>query len=189
MDVALEHFSEVGFHATTINHIARHAGISKGLMYNYFRSKEELLGEIFKRSIQEIYASFDPDQDGHLSDDEFELFIRKMFSILKEKRQFWKLLMGITLQRGVYEKVFGEGMNRIITGQVTLKDFSDNMSTQLMNYFMEKRTGNDESDPMIDMLMFINTIKGFAITLLFAEEMYSDEIYEKTINAIIKKFK
>ena len=40
MDIALEHFANEGYHTTTINHIARHAGISKGLMYNYFESKE-----------------------------------------------------------------------------------------------------------------------------------------------------
>ena len=50
MDVALEHFANEGYFTTTINHIARHAGISKGLMYNYFESKEELLTEIINRS-------------------------------------------------------------------------------------------------------------------------------------------
>ena len=47
MDVALQHFANKGFHATTIYHIAEHAGISKGLMYNYFNSKEELLPLLF----------------------------------------------------------------------------------------------------------------------------------------------
>ena len=52
MDVALEHFANEGYHNTTINHIAKHAGISKGLMYNYFESKEELLAEIINRSMR-----------------------------------------------------------------------------------------------------------------------------------------
>ena len=76
MDVALEHFSNIGFHATTINHIAKHAGISKGLLYNYFKSKEDLLAAILNRSLTDIYNDFDSDHDGTLTGDEFERFIR-----------------------------------------------------------------------------------------------------------------
>jgi len=72
MNAALEHFSNIGFHATTISHIARHAGISKGLMYNYFKSKEDLLAAIINRSLTEIYGSFDPDHDSQLTPAEFE---------------------------------------------------------------------------------------------------------------------
>jgi AcrR family transcriptional regulator len=43
MDVAFVHFANEGYFKTSINHIARHAGISKGLLYNYFSGKEKLL--------------------------------------------------------------------------------------------------------------------------------------------------
>ncbi|MBF0186310.1 MAG: TetR/AcrR family transcriptional regulator [Magnetococcales bacterium] len=39
---ALDRFAAKGLHATTITEIARTAGISQGLLYHYFRSKEEL---------------------------------------------------------------------------------------------------------------------------------------------------
>ena len=55
MDVALEHFANEGYFRTTISHIARHAGISKGLMYNYFESKEALLRAIVHKSVNEVY--------------------------------------------------------------------------------------------------------------------------------------
>ena len=64
MDVALEHFAKEGYHNTTITHIAKHAGISKGLMYNYFESKEELLTEIINRSMEGVAKYIDPDKDG-----------------------------------------------------------------------------------------------------------------------------
>src|SRR5512137_1078887 len=89
MDVALEHFANEGYFSTTINHIARHAGISKGLMYNYFESKEALLKAIIHKSIAEVLNYFDIDRDGYLSEDEFEFFIRKINVMLKEKRSFW----------------------------------------------------------------------------------------------------
>ena len=43
MDTSLEVFSEYGYESASISMIAKKVGISKGLMYNYFESKEELL--------------------------------------------------------------------------------------------------------------------------------------------------
>jgi len=43
LEAALELFGSQGYHATSITQIAKQAGISKGLMYNYFDSKEELM--------------------------------------------------------------------------------------------------------------------------------------------------
>ena len=79
MNVALEHFAKEGYHKTTISHIARHAGMSKGLMYNYFTSKESLLFEIIMRSVNEMYSDFDRDKDGYLTEEEFEFFILYLF--------------------------------------------------------------------------------------------------------------
>ena len=42
-DASLELFGTKGFEATSIAQIAKSAGISKGLIYNYFESKEALL--------------------------------------------------------------------------------------------------------------------------------------------------
>ncbi|PLX21155.1 MAG: hypothetical protein C0599_08290 [Salinivirgaceae bacterium] len=47
VDAAITLFGENGFHNTSISQIAKNAGVSKGLMYNYFESKEELLKYIF----------------------------------------------------------------------------------------------------------------------------------------------
>ena len=47
MQAALEVFSEEGFDKASISKIAGRAGVSKGLMYNYFKSKEELIKTIF----------------------------------------------------------------------------------------------------------------------------------------------
>jgi AcrR family transcriptional regulator len=40
---ALHIFSEDGYHSASISKISKEAGVSKGLMYNYFESKEALL--------------------------------------------------------------------------------------------------------------------------------------------------
>jgi AcrR family transcriptional regulator len=190
MDVALEHFSNIGFHPTTITHIARHAGISKGLMYNYFRSKEDLLASIINRSIADIYTYFNPDHDSHLTPDEFELFIRKIFHVLHEKRQFWKLLYRIMLQPGVYEKIFSEENMNISVSGVPLREFSENMAMLLTDYFERKkeRAGPDY-DPRVELLMFSNAVKGFAMTSVFSAEQYQGDYFERVIDALLKRYK
>ena len=54
MNVALELFAENGFHATSISQIAKKAKISKGLTYNYFESKKEILDEIIKKGFDSL---------------------------------------------------------------------------------------------------------------------------------------
>ena len=190
MNTALEHFSNVGYHATTITHIARHAGISKGLMYNYFKSKEDLLAAIMNRSVTEIYEYFDPDHDSHLTPEEFEMFIRKVFMVLHEKRQFWKLLFRIMMQPGVYERLFGEASGSLNISGRPFREYTDNMMMLLVGYFKKKgESAGSDYDPMTDLLMFINAVKGFALTSIFSEEQYQGEYFEKVTDALIKRYK
>ncbi|MBL1140813.1 MAG: TetR/AcrR family transcriptional regulator [Proteobacteria bacterium] len=48
MKAALEEFSLNGFAATKLNDVAKRAGICKGTIYLYFKSKEELFEEVIK---------------------------------------------------------------------------------------------------------------------------------------------
>ncbi|MCU0378182.1 MAG: TetR/AcrR family transcriptional regulator [Bacteroidales bacterium] len=190
MNAALDQFANVGFHAATISQIAKQAGISKGLMYNYFRSKEELLAGIINRSLTEIYGHFDPDHDGYLTEDEFELFIRKVFDLLKQKRQFWKLLLGIMLQRGVYENIFGATTVPLSVSGEPVTQFTESFTAQMADYFRRKQEVSGPGyDPVMEMLMFTNTVKGFAITFIFSDDLYPGDYFEKTIEAIIKTYR
>ena len=45
---ALEAFAEKGYAATRVTDVARRAGVSKGLLYLYFRTKEELFKAVIK---------------------------------------------------------------------------------------------------------------------------------------------
>lgn len=67
MDVALELFSGKGYHSVSISEITKKARVSKGNLYNYFESKQELLVEIVMDEINDIYKDFDANHDGKLS--------------------------------------------------------------------------------------------------------------------------
>lgn len=52
LNAGMELFIKKGFHATTIDDVAKHAGISKGLLYNYFKGKENLLSKMVEDRIE-----------------------------------------------------------------------------------------------------------------------------------------
>lgn len=193
MDVALEHFASDGYHNTTISQIARYAGISKGLMYNYFKSKEELLSEIIKRSAEEISAYFDPNKDGFLTDEEFVLFIRKLFLILRNKLSFWRLFYQFLMQKDVREEFMNSHLQKgdtvHIAGSVREDSFVKRMTDILSDYFTRKKERMPPGyDPVMDMNMFLYTIEGFGISIIFQDEINEDH-YRKTIENIIECYK
>jgi AcrR family transcriptional regulator len=193
MDTALEHFANEGYFSTTINHIARHAGISKGLMYNYFESKEALLKAIMNKSIAEVLNYFDIDRDGYLSEEEFEFFIRKINVMLKEKRSFWRLLFQLLMQNDVREqflKSFAGTDSREQSGTVPGLDLPPSrIMNMITDYFIRRKERMGEGyDPEIELRMFLITIKGFAMTSIYADDV-DDDNNEKAINRIIELYK
>ena len=56
---ALEVFQEKGFHAATVRDIGRRSGLTQGTIYNYVRSKEDILFLVCDRVIAEYIASME----------------------------------------------------------------------------------------------------------------------------------
>jgi AcrR family transcriptional regulator len=190
MDVALKHFANEGYDRTTISHIARHAGMSKGLLYNYFESKEALLKAIIHKSVNEVNRYLDIDRDGYLSEKEFEFFIRKISILLKEKRFFWRLLMQLLMQNEAREqflKAFPESDSLIHPGHEPGDNYYPmKMMKMITDYFIRKkeRIGRQyDSDGEIS--IFFITMTGFAVKSIYSDADDND----KEINRIIELFK
>lgn len=49
LDAAVRAFARRGFHASRVSDIADEAGVAYGLVYHYFRSKDEILDEVFSQ--------------------------------------------------------------------------------------------------------------------------------------------
>ncbi len=54
INAATKYFSKYGFHKTTVDEIAKHIHKAKGVIYYYFRSKEELFNEVLKHELNQI---------------------------------------------------------------------------------------------------------------------------------------
>ena len=109
MEAALEVFAEKGFETASISLIAKRAGISKGLIYNYFESKEELIKEIMFKGIDQFIPVIDPNHDGELSREEFAFLIHETFHILQKNLVFWRLYFSVFMQPAVL-KIIEEKM-------------------------------------------------------------------------------
>jgi AcrR family transcriptional regulator len=103
MQTALELFANEGYYPTSISKIAKKAGISKGLMYNYFESKEKLILALIVNGINKVTESIDPDHDGILTKDEFEYLVNDNFRILEENPNYWKLYFATMMQPTVFK--------------------------------------------------------------------------------------
>jgi AcrR family transcriptional regulator len=56
LDAALEVFAERGYHASSIDDIARAAGISKALIYEHFASKQALHADLLEHQAGELFG-------------------------------------------------------------------------------------------------------------------------------------
>jgi AcrR family transcriptional regulator len=100
---AIECFATSGYHSVSISDLAKHAGISKGLMYNYFSSKEELLKVIFAEVMDEMLGIFNPDRVEELDRPTLLKYMNKLFEQLRANLMLWKMYMAIFSQPAVLQ--------------------------------------------------------------------------------------
>jgi AcrR family transcriptional regulator len=153
-NAALELFAREGYVNCSISQLATHAGISKGLMYNYFKSKEALLLAIIEEGMSDFMVYFDPDHDGVLKPDELEGLIKNIFSSMRENQKFWILYISIVLQPGVREYLDGEPFNNM------MNQYGPMLTTYFTNMGFE--------DPELEMLTFSALIEGFGVLMVYA---------------------
>ncbi|MCX7986805.1 MAG: TetR/AcrR family transcriptional regulator [Bacteroidales bacterium] len=154
-NASLQLFARKGFHLTTMDEIAQQVGISKGLLYNYFASKEELLEQLILRAFYEIEELFDVDRDGIFTAEEFEYFIHAYLKLLTEKIDFWKLIFYLMLQPGVQSilkkiqaKETTESIFRMLTQYLERNGFENaQQEVQILHYIFDGMTWNYIMNP------------------------------------------
>jgi len=174
MQVALELFANDGYHTTTISKIAQKAGISKGLMYNYFESKEELLSSIFYNMLNRTMDMIDPDHDEIITHEEAEAFFDRFFEVLIANPQEWRLFYQLTVQKEVFKLIMRENMDNKV----------QNSQQMILNYFAKQNF----KDPELIVILFSSLFKGFTLMYAFAPEMFTPEILQKLKQAMKDMF-
>ncbi len=172
LDSALELFAENGFHATSMSLIAKKAGISKGLSYNYFESKNDILEEIIDQGFHEIHDLIDPTKDGVLTEEEFITFLEVSFDLVKNNRQHWKLYFALMLQPVVSENF---ATKYAAAGEPVFR--------MMYEFVVSKGSTDPEGDLMIISAM----IEGAFLYVVVAPEIFPiDQMKVKTIDGIFR---
>ncbi|MCK4346896.1 MAG: TetR/AcrR family transcriptional regulator [Bacteroidales bacterium] len=172
LDTALELFANEGFFKTSISDITKKAGISKGLIYNYFESKEALIRTIAFNGIDNLLKNFDPNSDSILTKEELQYFIEQNFVILQKNVYFWKLYFGIIVQPQVLTLVEKELMRLFIP-----------LYKMLENYFKSQGKKN----PAAEARFFGAMIEGVYMNYVMDPKYFPiEDIKQKIIDLYIK---
>lgn len=96
---AMELFARNGYHSTSISQIAKEAGVSKGLLYNYFDSKEALLHDIIMEAVEmanEVMGNIlSSDADAA---EQLRMMTEVTFGIIQKDLHYWKLMTSLAFQ-------------------------------------------------------------------------------------------
>lgn len=101
---ALDLFARNGFHSTSIAQVAAKAGISKGLIYNYFSSKEELLQAIFTKAITDTAGILEIDE----SVPPMDMLIRMATmttDFMQKNKEYMRLFLTLMMQPDVVKSM------------------------------------------------------------------------------------
>lgn len=106
INAALRLFARKGFNATSITAIAREAGIAKGLLYNYFDSKEHLLEEVITEGFRSCMPPLDEMETTDKSPEIiFRFILERMKDSIKSNPEFWQLYARMFIQMSQNERL------------------------------------------------------------------------------------
>lgn len=172
MDTALRLFAENTYETTSIQQIANETGISKGLIYNYFSSKQQLMQEILYYGFQELFEFLDPKKDGILTEKEFIQFIEKSFATIQENISFWKFYMSLLMQPNIMENIDHSLWNEI-----------DRLLEMLTVYYRSRGIKNPEAMAGLAGAILDGVTFDY---ILYPEKFPIEEIKELVIERIVK---
>ncbi len=166
MKAALKLFSAKGYRATTVDKIAQAAGVSKGLLYNYFKSKDELLEEILEKmsSMMQLDDGNDslPDDPRQRLEELIDYYLSEKFL----KDEFWRLFFSLILQPDIMEIV----MSKFVSLYHKILEF-------LVKVFEEAGYEN----PLAEALIFGATFDGLYVNYLLHDEKFPVEEVKKAL--------
>ncbi len=99
---ALDLFVEKGFAATRVDEVAARAGVSKGTLFLYFDSKEDLFKAVIRENIANLFPAWN---------EEFKTFEGSSAEMLHYAMDLWWLNVGNTPASGIVKLVISEAQN------------------------------------------------------------------------------
>jgi TetR/AcrR family transcriptional regulator len=102
LDAALELFVEKGFAATRSEEVAARAGVSKGTLFLYFPTKEDLFEAVVRENISGRFGAWN---------EEFEQFTGSTADMVRHCMRMWWERIGATRASGITKLIISEARN------------------------------------------------------------------------------
>ena len=102
LDAALDLFVEKGFAATRVEEVAARAGVSKGTLFHYYASKDDLFKAVVHETLAGRFAEWN---------EEFERFEGSTADMLRYCLEAWWERVGATRASGITKLMFSEARN------------------------------------------------------------------------------
>lgn len=100
IDVAANLFSEYGFHEVNMEMVAKQAGIAKGTIYNYFKSKEDLYFAINETRLTKLISELEKKFKTQISViDDLRGYVIHVFMFLLKYRDFFLIFQRTRLKK------------------------------------------------------------------------------------------
>jgi len=169
--IALELFAIKGYHATSISQIAEKAGISKGLLYNYYKSKEQLLDSVIMKVYEEIMRIVQMNENLP-AEKQIEQMIIQTIDHIKKNITFWKLYLFLVHQSDVHKK---------------LSVLYEKMRDEYMGYVVKLFQEVGSENPTMEALLLGTMFDGIGLNYVTAPDGYPiDEMKDYLIEILIK---
>lgn len=131
MKAGLEVFSRHGFHGATMRQIAEMAGMAVGTIYIYFKRKDDILTELFKRDIEQHLDALFKKMEKLPAGEDLKVYYSERFTVI---RQYFKLInllcresqnderLSALLYKNIFEKVMTT-LREYIAGRMANGDY------------------------------------------------------------------
>ncbi len=168
---ASKYFSKFGFHKTTMDEIAKHIHKAKGVLYYYFKGKEELFNEVLKQELNvvkiELKKIVDAENDSLITLKEYTLARLKL---LHKAVNYHETLKADFFDKYLFVKDVREDFTEFERVQLTII-----LERGKLEGYLDFKNINSTIN------IFMMVINGIEIPL-FLQEKYSE--YESTIDEL-----
>jgi len=135
-EVALELFAKQGFHNTSISQIAKAATVSKGLLYNYYNSKKDLLDTIIHNAVDEGEEAIEQFLASDLSPlQKISAITEGSIQMVQADPHHWRLMTALAFQEDIMQN---------LKEKIQLK--KDEMLAQVSKIFSDMGFGDPEKE-------------------------------------------
>lgn len=175
LQAAMDIFIAKGYHAASVDDVARQAGVSKGLLYHYFSGKEGLLEAMVNNRIQEVVEVMEEAEAKETPSGQLRHIVEASLDKVRRKPEVFRFYLHLQTQ---------PESDHVLAGYAA-KLVEENARQFKIQCEMFKKLGI--SDPIMRSIHFSSTLQGIMLMMTTYQKGFPmDEIKAQVIEQFCK---